>query len=91
MEEIEFARGEAAGGHAVERVFLGAVVVFAFEKGEQPHGIPPETFDQGLRNLALPIVVGEGAPEKSFRGTRLSKASKQSLSSPLPPMRAEME
>jgi hypothetical protein len=49
--------------------------------------MPPKVFYQGLRNFILPIAVGQGAPEKSSA----VRASKESLPSPLPPMRAEME
>jgi hypothetical protein len=65
MEKVITPGRQVPGRNPVEILLFRAVIVRAVEKRNKADGMPAEGVDVAGRDLALPVVIGDSAPEKS--------------------------
>ena len=75
MKKIELSRFQPPGRDPVQGVLLRSVVILAFQKGEEPHGMPAKAFNEGGWDFVLPVVVSQGPAQKTsaIRGAQRFK------------------
>jgi hypothetical protein len=65
MEKVVAPRGKLTGGDPVEILLFRAVIIRPIHEGDEAHGMPAERIDELSRNFLLPVVIRDGAAEKS--------------------------
>ena len=65
VEEIILATRQMLRCDPIEIFLLRAVILWPFQKRNEPDRMPPQRIDEARRDFGLPVIVGDGAAKKA--------------------------